>query len=229
MHQKGHARICLSAELMGLMYYDPCFARTAYSHSLKTNSPAVTKVIDTYHEYRSKENWMTNTVLYELNNFIDIFRVNFAEEKRPNFKVSYLLFHCEFEAISNAGLKSRICSDRLQNVIFVQWELALDEAVKWSDPFHNSKKKKKVPRSVYRRERIKVALNSVSSHGQVTDQNDTEHKYSLILNWQFSFMQHSIKCLRLVQNIYSKWLTHHFWHFSSSAKGFLALLGWEKF
>ena len=42
--------------------------------------------------------------------------------------------------------------------------------------------KKMVLQSVYRCERIKVALNSVSSHGKVTNQNDAQHKYSLILN-----------------------------------------------
>ena len=73
---------------------------------------------------------MTKTVAYEVNNFIDIFGVNFAERKRPNFKMSYLSFCCEFQAISDAGLKSKICSDRLQNFIFVQWELVRDEAVK---------------------------------------------------------------------------------------------------
>ena len=78
---------------------------------------------------------------YEMSNFIDIFQVNFGEVKRPNFKTLYLSFCCEFQAISNARLKSRICSDRLQNFIFVQWELAPDEAVKWSDPFHDSEKK----------------------------------------------------------------------------------------
>ena len=123
---------------------------------------------------------MPNTAAYVMNNFIDIFRVNFSEEKRPNFKMSYLLFKCEFQAISNAGLKSRICSDRLQNFIFVQIELAPDEAVKRSYPFRDSEKNG--ARSVYRRKRIKVALNLVSSHGKVTDQNDTQHKYSLILN-----------------------------------------------
>ena len=39
---------------------------------------------DIYYEYSSKENWFTNTVVYEMNNFIDIFWVN-LEEKRPNF------------------------------------------------------------------------------------------------------------------------------------------------
>ena len=33
-----------------------------------------------------------------------------------------------------------------------------------------------------------------------------------------------MKCLPLVWNIYSKWLTHRFQHFSDSAKGFWALL-----
>ena len=75
-----------------------------------------------------------------MNNFIDSFQVNFAEEKRPNFKTSYLSFHCEFEVISSTGLKSRICSDRLQNFIFVQWELVRDKAVKWSDSFCDSEK-----------------------------------------------------------------------------------------
>ena len=45
---------------------------------------------------------MMNTVAYEMNNFIDIFWVNFAEEKRSNFKTSYLSFYCEFQAISYA-------------------------------------------------------------------------------------------------------------------------------
>ena len=63
---------------------------------------------------------MPNTAAYEMNNFIDIFQVNFAEEKRPNFKMSYLLFYCKFQAISNTGLKSRICSATLQNFICVK-------------------------------------------------------------------------------------------------------------
>ena len=91
------------------------------------------------HEYSSRENWMTNPVAYEMNNFI--FQVNFVEEKRPNFKMSYLSFYCEFQATLNTRLKSRICSDGLQNFTFVQWKLAPDNTVKWSDPFHDSKKK----------------------------------------------------------------------------------------
>ena len=59
-----------------------------------------------------------------------MFLVNFAEEKKPNFKMSYLSFYCEFEVISNTGLKGKIWSDRLQNIILVQWELVVDEAVK---------------------------------------------------------------------------------------------------
>ena len=62
---------------------------------------------------------MPNTVVYDMNNFIDIFQVNFVEEKRPNFKMSYLLFSSKFQAISNTGLKSRLWFDRLQNFIFV--------------------------------------------------------------------------------------------------------------
>ena len=54
--------------------------------------------------------------------------------------MSYPSFYCEFQAVSNAGLKSRICSDRLQNFIFVQRELALDKAVKENDPFRDSQK-----------------------------------------------------------------------------------------
>ena len=46
---------------------------------------------------------MMNTVAHEMNNFIDIFWVNFAEEKRPNFKTSYLSFYFEFQAISTMG------------------------------------------------------------------------------------------------------------------------------
>ena len=117
--------------------------------------------------------------------------VNFVEEKRPNFKTSYLFFYCVFKVISNTGLKSRICSESLQNFIFVQWELVRDEAVKWSNLFCTKKQKQKVvPRHVYQHVRIKVALNSVSFHGKVTNQNGAQLKYSLIENWQFSFMQH---------------------------------------
>ena len=63
---------------------------------------------------------MTNTVVYEINNFIDVFRVKFAEERRPNFKMSSFSFYSKYEVISNTGLKSRFCFDRLQNFIFVQ-------------------------------------------------------------------------------------------------------------
>ena len=43
-----------------------------------------------------------------MNNFIDIFRVNFVEEEQTNYKMSYLAFYSKFKAISNAALKSRI-------------------------------------------------------------------------------------------------------------------------
>ena len=117
-----------------------CFAWTAYTQSLKTNGPAITVAINTYHENSSKENWTMNTVVYEMDNFIDIFQVNFSEEKIPNFKTSYLLFYGEFKVISNTGLKIKICSYRLQNFIFVQRELAQGEAVKWTDPIHDRRK-----------------------------------------------------------------------------------------
>ena len=73
---------------------------------------------------------MPNTAAYEMNNFIDMFQVNSAEEKRRHFKTSYISFYCKFEAISNARLKSRIFSDRLQNFMFIQRELARDKALK---------------------------------------------------------------------------------------------------
>ena len=63
---------------------------------------------------------MTNTVAYKMNNFIDVFQVNFVEEKRPNFETSYLSYYRKFQAILNARLKSRISSDRLQNFKFVK-------------------------------------------------------------------------------------------------------------
>ena len=53
--------------------------------------------------------------------------------------MSDLSFYCEFDVFLNIWLKSKICSRRLQNSIFVQWELAWDEAVKWSDSFCDSK------------------------------------------------------------------------------------------
>ena len=120
-----------------------CFTRTAYSHSLKTNGPAITRVIGTYHKYSLKENWTMNTAVNEMSDFINIFQVTF-EEKTPNFKTSYLSFYCKFKVIPNAGLKSKICSVRLQNFIFVQWELAQDKSMKQNDPFRDSKKKSAV-------------------------------------------------------------------------------------
>ena len=66
--------------------------------------PTITIAISTYHEYSSKENGKTNTVVYEMNNFIDIFPVNFAEEKRPNFMTSYLSFNCKFEQIKEQNV-----------------------------------------------------------------------------------------------------------------------------
>ena len=72
----------------------------------------------------------------------------------------------------NSCEKSKIGSDRLQNFIFVPWELARDNAMKWSDPFRDSEKKKKVPRSAHRRVKIKVAKSSGLFHGKVTNQND---------------------------------------------------------
>ena len=92
----------------------------------------------------------------------------------------------------------------------------------WNEVSPFATAKTMVPRSVYQHVRIKVAFNSVSFQGKGTNQNDTPHNYSLIVHWQFSFIQHL--CLRFVQNIYSKWLTHRFQHFSNSAKGLLALL-----
>ena len=101
----------LTVLYQSMLCCDPCVLLKLHTVT-HFNSPAVTKV-DTYYEYSLKENWKTNTVVYEMNNFIDIFQVNIAEEKRPNFKTSYLSFYCEFKAISNTRLKSRICFDRL--------------------------------------------------------------------------------------------------------------------
>ena len=62
---------------------------------------------------------MPNTVVYEMNNFIDIFRVNFVEEKGPNFVISLVLKQVPSH-FKRRIKKSRIWSDRLQNFIFVQ-------------------------------------------------------------------------------------------------------------
>ena len=88
-----------------------------------------------------ERDWMTDTIVYEMNNFIEIFRVHFMEEKRSNFRISDLSFYCKFHATSNAGYKSRICSNRLQIFIFVQSELVPNEAVKWGDAFQNREKR----------------------------------------------------------------------------------------
>ena len=72
-----HCRLLRAAVLWPM-----CFARTAYSHWFITNGPAATIAIDTDHEYSSKENWTTNIVVYEINNFIEVFWINFAGEKK---------------------------------------------------------------------------------------------------------------------------------------------------
>ena len=82
---RPHCTLCWAAVLWPM-----CFTWTAYSHSLWTNSPAITVAIDTY-EYSVKENWTMKTVVYEVNNLINIFRVNFAEEKRPNLNIISLI------------------------------------------------------------------------------------------------------------------------------------------
>ena len=83
----------LSTQGKAVVFRTMFSARTANSHSIKTNGTAATITIDTYHLYSFIENWMTNTVLYGMDNFIDIFRVNFEEEKRPNYSPPYLRFY----------------------------------------------------------------------------------------------------------------------------------------
>ena len=165
---------------------------------------------------------MTNTVVYEMDNFIDIFWVNFAEEKRPNFKTSYLSFYCEFEVISNTRLQRRIYSDRLQNFLFVQWELAPDEAVKWSDRFHDSKRNGAVECVPAHEDKSSIKFGLLPQKGN----KSKWHSIQIFFNTWLTIFIHTafIKCLRLVRNIYSKWLTHRFRHFLNSATGFLALL-----
>ena len=80
-----------------------------------------------------------------------------------------------------------------------------------------------VPQSAYRWLRMEVAINLVFSHGKVTYQNDSVQKFYNSLLTIFIHTA-STESLRLVQNVYSKWLTHPFWHFSSSAEDFLPLL-----
>ena len=52
------------------------------------------------------------------------------------------------------------------------------------------------------------------------------HSTQILINRLLTIFIHTafIKCLRLVQSIYSKWLTHHFRHFSNSTSGVLASL-----
>ena len=112
-----------------------CFIRTADRHSLKTNGPTVTITINTYHECSSKENWMMNTVVYEMGNFY------------WHFPSKYLSFYCEFEVISNAGLKSRICSNRVQ-ISYLSTENWFRMKL-WNEVTPFATAKKIVPRSVY--------------------------------------------------------------------------------
>ena len=136
--------------------------------------------------------------------------------------MSYLSFYCESQAISNARLKSRTCSDRLQNFIFVQWELAPDEAVKWSDPFHDSEKNGAAECVLACEDKSSIKFSLLPWKGNKSKWHSTQ----ILFNTYVTIFIHTafIKCLRLVWNIYSKWLTHRFRHFSNSAKGVLALL-----
>ena len=55
---------------------------------------------------------MPNTAAYEMKNFIDIFKVNFAEEKKDQTSRQHIsLSSASSKLFSNTGLKSRICSD----------------------------------------------------------------------------------------------------------------------
>ena len=62
-------------------------------------------------------------MVYEIIDFIEIFRVNFAEEKRPKFKASYLSFYCEFKLISNTRLKSNtaLIGCKIYYLLKVNW------------------------------------------------------------------------------------------------------------
>ena len=80
------------------------------------------------------------------------------------------------------------------NFIFVQWELARKEAVKWSD---RGSWGEKWCYSAYQHLRMKVALNLVLFHGKVTNQKDTQLKCCIIVYWQFSFIQHLQKVYHL--------------------------------
>ena len=98
---------------------------------------------------------------------------------------------CKFKVISNTGLRQRSfligCT-----ISYVHWQLVQDEAVWMKWPL-SWQRKKMVLQNVYQHVRINATLNPVFSHVKVTNQNENQHKCSLIAYssyWQFSFIQH---------------------------------------
>ena len=67
-------------------------------------------------------------------------------------------------------------------------DLALDEAVKRNDPFCDSEKNGAAECWLAREDKSSIKFGLLPWKGNKS--NETQHKYSLILNWQFSFIQH---------------------------------------
>ena len=182
--------------------------------------PTITIAISTYHEYSSKENGKTNTVVYETDNFIDIFLVNFAEEKGPNFMTSYLSFNCKFEVISNFKLKSRMCSDRLPHLIFVLYHTGW--SCKMKRPLLWWQRKWCCGCILVREIKSSIKFGLLQCKGS----KSKWHSIQIFFNSLLTIFIHTTfrNSLQLVQNIYSLWLTHPFWHFANFAEGVWALL-----
>lgn len=126
---------------------------------------------------------MINMVVCEMNNFYQHFQSKLCRKQRPKYSMPHLLFYCQFRVLSNTGLKSKICSDRLQN--FRSAKSEQDKSVKWSDSSYDNKNRDATVKR-------KDALNLVSSHSKVTKENlrNTLHTRSLMAYWQFLFTQH---------------------------------------
>ena len=94
--------------------------------------------------------------------------------------------------------------------------------MKRSDPFRDSEKNGAAECVPAREDKSSTKFGLLPRKGNRSKWHSTQ----IFFNTYLTIFIHTAftKCLRLVRNTYSKWLTHRFRHFSSSAKGVLALL-----
>ena len=171
----------LTVHYAGLLSCDPCVSlKLCIVIHLKLTVQLLKHIMNTA---QKRIEWWTQCCLK--GTILLTFSKQIFQKKQDQTSRPYILLYCKFGVISNIGLKNKLSSVRLQNFIFVQWILAWDEAVKWSDTFCDSERMVEcVPVCG-----DKSSIKFVSFHKKV-NQNDPQHKYSLIVYWQFSFIQY---------------------------------------